>query len=419
MLGKRKLRIGLGCVMVIVCLFATKRVIDRTYDVSRDRSASHSNLQNQTNVKNREFTKRSERGAPLPQPTHMPEALVRFFLPMMRIEGVGLNEALAMLLVEYQKMCATTGEVPLRIVFQVSHDRPIPNIELEARSFDQAVRLLAGLCGMVVQRVGLTYKLEEFEETDNVTRKFGISPDAVSGIADMLGKEGSDLGALLSEAGILRNSGLKIEVAEKGKVTLVGGTAREVARVHNLLAIMSNRKRMQHKIVTKLIELPAGFDPEIPELPAFSDSQYQVLMRRLAFTKGVEFTSLPSITGRSGEEATIQLMDRVSVPNPAGQGHSNSMEIGRTVTVNTSAAGLGNGLNFHYEHTGLDPRTASGVSHLADVRSEGFLADQSVRIISTERQDGSKYLTVVGATLIDVTGRPISESRDWKDSYVK
>ena len=358
--------------------------------------------------------KRADRAAPLPRPTHLPEELVRFFLPSMRIEGLNLNEALELLLETYRETCAISGEVPLHVKFVTPRDKPLPDLLLEARSFDRTIQLLAGLCGMEVRRSGTTYKLTEIEGDAHPNKKTAIAPDTVSRIAEMFGNDEGDLGKLLSEAGVSADSGMKIEVAAEGLVTIEGGTAAERAIAINLLGIVSRTENLQHKLTSRIVEIPPHLDLGFSNKSVFTEGETQVIIRELGNTEGVHTMTLPSVTSLSGKEASIEIMKEVFSLDATGKVREKPLGIGKKVTVKSSSVGFGNNIDFRYEDIGLDPVAPSGIRHLSDVRSEGYLGDKSSRIISTEREDGSRYLTIVTVTLIDATGKPLSESRDWK-----
>ena len=332
----------------------------------------------------------------------------------MEIEALTFNEALNLILPKYAEICERTGEVPLRIRFLTPPDggKRI-SLHLQTTSFEQAVRLLAAVSGLEVNRTGVTYKFLEIDrngsDTDEVTVR--ISPSAAADLARVLGTKEGTLQEIFSSSGLLADPNTAISMDERGGVTIAGGTAGDRALISNLLKTVSASSPVQHKIMTKIVNLPDGFELNIPSGTVLSDSEVQILMRRLATTEGTDIMTMPSIVMLAGIPEKIEIVEKVLVPKPGSSDEFTSFNVGKTVDTQTSPLGLGHDLMFRYEDSDIDDTQGEALSKRQIVNSEaiGYQSNNGTRVTISKRDDGRVAATFVTATLIEVTGRPVSQ----------
>jgi hypothetical protein len=417
---RRALQIGISIICLLLALLLLPRGIWRGSSDNKGIGSSDSTDGGEVaDAADSVRTKSGERSTPQPRATHLPEALPGFYLPSLEIEGLTLNEALNLILLKYNETCERIGEVPLRIRFLTPPDggKRI-SLHLQATSFEQAVRLLAAVSGLEVNRTGVTYKFLESNGngsgSDDITVR--ISPFAAADLAGVLETNEGTLQEIFSSSGLLTDPNTSISTGENGVVTITGGTAGDRALISSLLTTLGERTRVQHKVMTKIVELPDGLDLDVPNGSVLSDSEMQILMRKLAMAKGTELMTMPSITMRPDLPGEIKIVREVIVPkagvqDPGSKDDFTKFEVGKTMSTSTSPLGLGQELKFHYEDSEIDDTQGETLSKRQILSSEasGYQSNNGTRITISKRDDGGYSATFVTATLIDATGRPVSQ----------
>ena len=84
-----------------------------------------------------------------------------------------------------------------------------------------------------------------------------------------------------------------------------------------------------------------------------------------------------------------------------------------------SPLGFGQELAFRYEDSDVNEAPGEVLSkrEIVSSRASGFQMDDGTKMTISRKDDGGYVATFVTATLVDATGRPISQSEDWRDTY--
>ena len=78
----------------------------------------------------------------------------------------------------------------------------------------------------------------------------------------------------------------------------------------------------------------------------------------------------------------------------------------------TDALGFGHEVALNYTDTTGDVDASTGKANInkrTDMTDSGFASDGGTRLVVLTRADGSRTLLLVTSTLIDATGRPVSD----------
>ena len=363
----------------------------------------------------------------LPSPTHLPEALPRFYLPSIRIDQMSLGDSLDLILSKYNEACEQSGEVPLRIRFQIppAEEKRI-SLVLDGMSFDRAMTLLAAVSGLDVKRSGVTYKFLELQQSRDISdeKTVRVSPDIAADLAKFLGTDGGTIHEVISGSGLLSDSDVVISTGERGSVTIKEGTASDREIISNLLTKFSAKKHIQHRVKAKVVELPHGFDLGVPDGSVLPDSELQVLMRNLAMSEETKFLSMPTMVTLPDLPGEIEIGNEIVVPkpgvvDPGSADDFTSFIVGKSMSVRMSPLGFGQELAFRYEDSDVNEAPGEVLSkrEIVSSKASGFQMDNGTKMTISRKDDGGYVATFVTATLVDATGRPISQSEDWRDTY--
>ena len=111
-----------------------------------------------------------------------PDRLRDFYLAeKVDVRGLGVTAALAKLESAYQETCRRTGEVPLKLTFEVppGHEAPL-GVRLELDTFDRSVRYVGAAAKLEVERRGTTYRFKAPRETGQLARKtVAVPPESL------------------------------------------------------------------------------------------------------------------------------------------------------------------------------------------------------------------------------------------------
>lgn len=363
-------------------------------------------------------TKVSEREAVSIKPTHGPRQLKDFFLPPVEIDGLTLGAALQKLKAAYEETCRETGEVPLSLVFDIPAGQGgLLRVELGARNLDSSVRTLAAASGLTVRRNGSTYLLEEPASLAGRSRKtLPVPPDIAARLREMGGglSSSDDLRALFEAMGIELDPSTRIEhPAGTNTLQIETESSADLAALSGMMDQAINGMPMQQQFQVKMLEIPAGVDWTAPDLAGqYSDGQIQLMMREIARTKGIDLLTLPSITARNGEMATIEMIRDLIIPTDDSGERFETHKVGHVMKFGGSFLGLGQRLDMDYTDTegGFDPATGRPqVNTRAEIKDATYIGDGSTKFQIQTRPDGSRRVMLTTATRIDATGRPVRE----------
>ena len=421
--------IGVSAVLLSLIMIGSQSESWRSLTGADDRSLHPSGEYDGEIVSSTGDGKLRNRPVSPPSPTHLPEALPRFFLPSLRIDQMSLGDALDVVLSKYNEACSQSGEVPLRIRFLIppAEGKRI-SLSLDSMSFDQAMVLLAAVSGLDVKRNGVTYKFMELTFRQDVSEKKNVrvSPDIEADLTKVLGTHGATLQEIISGSGLLTNSDIVVTTGKDGSVTVSEGTASDREFISNLLAKLSVKNPIQHKVTTKIVELPDGFDLGISDGSVLLDPELQVLMRNLAMSEDTNFLTMPSMVTRPDQPGDIEIGREIFVPkpgvvNPSSADDFTSFTVGKSMSVRMSPLGFGHDLSFRYEDSDIieGPGEVLSKHRIGGSNGSGFQKDDETKVSISQKDDGGFIATFVTATLIDATGRPISQSSSWQDTYRK
>lgn len=339
---------------------------------------------------------------------------------------MSLGDALDIVLSKYNEACVLAGEVPLRIKFLIPPDEGrLISLTLDGISFDQAMTLLAAVSGLDVKRYGVTYKFLELPQSSNVSGEkiVRVNSDIVTNLARFLGSTGATLQEVISSSGLLPDSDVAAKVDENGIVTITKGTASDREIISNMLSKLNVKTHILHKVSTRIVELPVGFDLGISNGSVLLDSELQLLMRKLAVAEGTELLTMPTIVMRPDQSGDVEIVKEVFFPKPGiqnpGNGDFNTLTVGKSMSALTSLLGFGHELVFKYEDSGIKETKDEGLTkqQLASANVSGYQIDNGTKVTISRKNDGGYIATLVTATLVDATGQPISESEFWRDTY--
>ena len=348
---------------------------------------------------------------------HRPEQLVRFILPDVEIDGLGLKPALAKVMEAYVDTCNKSGERPLLFTFQVPEDDDVRlHMKLSQKNFNAAVRILAAAAGMKVTRRELEYVFEKIPDTMAAGKKvMTVAPDLREKVTRLAGMsddeaEGMSLEAMIRRLGVSLDSDTKLTRTPGGELVIDSTSSADLAKLDALLGPLAAEMPTQIKFSTKLLEIPESLFAEMMALDHLSDAQLQLTMRKLAMTGGVDLMTLPEVTTWSGGEtpARIEMIREVAVPRQADVSQSDLQMVGKVVDVNGSAFGFGQQFGLSYTDTELDEATGDDVVwEKTRIDLGGFAEDGQTRTSFQKLPNGRVVMLLATGQLVDATGVPL------------
>ncbi len=372
-------------------------------------------------------TKLGNREPAGPRATHAPERLKEFMLPEIAIDGLTLGEALRKLMGVYENACRKSGESPLRLVFDVppGATRKL-QLRLGGRNFTSSVQLLAALSGMTASRSGLTYQFKPLiDEPKTVSRSIRVPPDMSSLLIELTGIETgakspfeTDVTPRIPVDELFRklisdlDPSTRLSLTASGILNLETTSTADAAAVSALIQGIS-QKPLQHKFTSMVVNLAAGAEWTPPDVSQMTDAQLQLFMRGMAQTQGTELTTLPSITSKKGQSATVEIIREWIVPKDDSGEAFETHDVGQVMHIQGSALGFGHDIAFDYTDSTaeVDPETGKpSFAKRIDVKDSGFSSDNGTRFVVQTRPDGSKSVVLVTSTMIDATGRAVRDA---------
>lgn len=379
-------------------------------------------------------TKVADREPVGPRATHAPERLKEFMLPEVVINGLTLGEALQKLMDVYEETCGKTGETPLHLTFDLPPGSTKKlKLKLNPRNFNSSVQLIATYAGMKVSRTKTAYHFEPFpDERKQVNKTVKVPPDFASRLIDQAEipplscfeqfKNPSfvrvfgvpPLGDILKMSGVDLDPSTRLSVDPSGSLTLETTSGADAAAIAALTDTLGSEKPIQHKFVSKVVEIPADFDWTPPDVTQMSSDQVQSMMREIAVTQGAGIASLPSAVTRPGQNATVEILRELIIPTDDSATHFEKHDIGKVVSITGSPLGFGHDTTVHYtDTTGGPDGTGKSIIPInrTDLADSGYSSDGGSRLVVQTRPDGSKTLLIVTSQLIDSTGRLVNDGQ--------
>ncbi len=395
--------------------------------INRKPGGSHPPSKGETSEASGSFkTKTSNREIAGPRATHAPERLKEFMLPEVAIDGLTLREALQKLMGAYDDTCKKTGETPLRLTFDVpSGSTKKLHLKLGPRNFSSSVQLLATFSGMSFSRNKLQYRFEPLpDERKQVNRTLRVPPDFSSIISQGAGLNSDadpftesepprmPIGELIKAAGLSLDPSTRLSLTASGSLGIDTASSADVAMISALVGTLVSDRPVQQKFNPVVLDIPSGLNWTPPDLSQMNDDQVQLLMREMAQKAGVNLMTLPSITARIGQDATIENIREFITPVGESGQQFETHNLGQVMLIRGDALGFGHQVALNYTDTTGDLDAATGkpnINKRTDITDSGYTSDGGTRLVVQTRADGSRALLLVTSTMIDATGRPLHD----------
>ena len=376
-------------------------------------------------------TKVANREPTGPRATHAPERLKEFMLPEVVINGLTLSDALQKLMGVYEETCGKTGEIPLRLTFDLppGSSRKI-KLKLSPRNFNSSVQLLATYSGMKVSRTKKAYHFEPFpNEQKQANLAMRVPPDFASRLIEQVGipplscfeqfknpsfVEASPvplpLGQILEMSGLVLDPSTRLSLGPSGSLTLETTSSADAAVVSALTATLSSEIPTQQKFTSQLVELPAGTHWALPDASQMTDGEMAQLMRDLAQTNGAELQTLPSVTSRNGQDAAIEITREFTYPADESGEKFEKRNVGKALLMRGDLLGFGQEVDLQFTDTtgGIDSSTGKAAfEKRTEIADKSFTGDGATKLLVQTRPDGSQTVLLYKSQTIDATGRPV------------
>ncbi|WP_341405052.1 hypothetical protein [Luteolibacter soli] len=376
--------------------------------------------------------------------THSPERLKEFFLPEVTIDGLPLKAALTKLLAAYQDVCRESGEVPLHLTFIVPPEATRPlTAKTGIRNLDSSIHLLAAIAGLKVSRSGSEYTFTAPEETGEIVKRgLQVPPDFFSressaeagpfaepavipegmSFSDYLATLGTKEAHIatgapnqLAPADYFASKGITLDPSTS--FSLSGSTlqftttsAADQIAIEGLIDATLSNPPLQHKMETRLINIPAGMDWTPPDLSQLDDTGAAQMMRQLSQLKGVDLMSTPAITARVGEDAKVEIIHEILVPSPTAPGGFETQPSGLIVDFRAAPYGFGHHVDLNYSERIAEGESGTATAKVTErtaIADSSFSSDGNAQMHIQTHPDGTRSVVLVTPTLIDATGRPL------------
>ncbi|RYD22979.1 MAG: hypothetical protein EOP88_06065 [Verrucomicrobiaceae bacterium] len=347
--------------------------------------------------------------------THPPQRLREFILPEVKIEGLGLEEALRKLYATYQDACIRSGEHPLPLEFTVPPgNKHRLNLRLAEQNFNSSVHLLAALCGMKVSRDDLEYRFEPIAEESKLAQQaMRVSPDLSARLLAMAGLDPETrmpFTEIAAALGLELDASTRLSLTASGVLNMESASFSDVSALTALVKSADEQRPLQHKFTSHLLELSPDYQGTLPDLSVMAASERLLFLRNMAQKIGVTVSTFPTCTAKSGQDTTVEVTRELIAEKEGIVGEFESHQTGHILKIRSDSLGFGHDLSVHYTDTtgALDPVTLRPIiNRRTDISDTGFSGDNNTRISVQTRPDGSKTLFLLTSEMIDATGRPI------------
>ncbi len=354
------------------------------------------------------------------------EKFSRFFLPPIKLEGATIQQAVAEILAAYRETATATGETPLDLQVDLSAARtrkPLTTFTPRAPA-GTVIRYVAVLAGNRTKGSLPNFRLEGLSDRADRSGALDVPPDFAPSLKDFIDASAKASEAKLGEdpfapsqadpkddpfTGIAPYSKINIRdlLIAQGfnpdlECTLSGsslayGKMSEAEQEWLGALLESTSRPSQIKTNTMVAMIPEGM--ELPDTgTALSPEDVQLNLRKLAQKEGVDLMTLPAITARGGQTATVELIKEVITPD-GGTGWTTDWTGVKMVTT-AVPYGLGSQVEFAF-----DSRPPDGGQSQA--RERITLPENGSGVAVAPASGGGQLLILQGNTMIDATGRPL------------
>lgn len=431
---KRYLAYGSG-ILVLCILFAWND--QRAVSAAKARSAARKegSTSNSSDADGDSLSKSGKSAArvtaPKPASDKEQEKFKRFFLPPIKLEGATIEEAVAAILAAYRETAAATGETAqdLRVDLASARTRKPITCTTPRAPAGTVLRYVAALAGNGTKGSLPNFRLEALSDQADRKGKMDVPPDWASRVTDFLtnGTKGTE--AKLAEDPFAKPA--REEAAQddpfsgnspprpklKDLLTAQGFNPNLICQQtgssftyenmseaeQELLAALAETSGIgglgpvQLKTTTMVLEAPESFSASLTSGAALTDAEVQLRLREFARNEGVDLMTLPAITARQGEVATVELGSSVSTPDGTGEESWNGVRMVTTAVP----YGLGSQVEF-----ALKTRDLEGAE--AQARERITLGENGSGLAISPATNGKSIVVIQGNTMIDATGQPIA-----------
>jgi len=339
--------------------------------------------------------------------------LERFILPEIVIDEPTLEAALNRLKAVYVDVCTQTGETPLPISFVVSGAVRHP-VKAKRLSGDvhKSVLLLASLHGMRGELHGSEYRFSPMVGDEKFTKTLQVAPDFSSQLQEMAmtGKR-QPVAKLLLDLGLVSDPGAAITLRSSGELVMTDVRSAEVQAISQFCGAFYSIPK-QIRFTLKVVELAKGMEVTVPKEEFLTEKQALDFEQAVSKKAGANLSTLPSVTNRSAEMSTIEIVREFPSADNLREGQK-SVVVGKVAKMQGSLTGSKLDVTFDYSDTSgsLSPVTEKVVvDQYAKFAGKEYFPDGSTKVFTQSRPDGSKTLLLVKADVIDATGRLARES---------
>lgn len=397
----------------------------------RDRSTRGSAIQNKEGTSSQDGTshaddsrpdrtKAAARDSKSTHYTHSPERLREFMLPAVMVDGLSLDAALRKLMATYKDACQKSGETPLPLNFAIPPGavRKL-TVQLPAGNFKTSVQLLAALSGMKVSRKDLEYRFEAIEnERKSVNRDLQVSPDFQDALRKMAGFTSESAEAAnapesieecLAKLGQIDPS-TRVSLEASGHLKLETMHTADAAMIENLAKSFDNLPPTHLQSETKIVELPADSQWTPPDVSQMTNGEIEKLLQDFSRQKGTEVMTLPGVTSRNGQAATIALSPNVFYPSNEPGKEPERSNVGKVLALEGNFLGFGHDVDVRFSDTsiGMDPSTGKAtLDKRTEMTDRTYSSDGGTKLVVQTRPDGSRTVLVFKSATSDASGRPI------------
>jgi hypothetical protein len=373
-------------------------------------------------------TKASDRPGGVAHQTHGPERLREFMLPAMVIEDLSLEDALQKLTAAYVDACRMSDEVPLPLTFSIAPPGSAKKlkIHLPAENFSSSVRLLASLAGMKASRDGREFRFESLpRNTKLVKRNLQVPPNFSQALSEMAGETNQNpdnpfeptapitykrVQDLLNALGLDLDPSTKLALRSNGNLAMETSSAADAFAIAEISKIFVEQRPTQLKFTPQVVEISADSNWVPPDVSRMTDNEFQMLMGELSRIKGTDLQTLPSVTCKNGQNATLEIIQEVSYPTDDSGNVMETRNTGKEMKLTGTYLGFGQEVAVNFTDTRVDYDTSSGKPTFTErtaMNETGYTSDGGTRFIVQIRPDGSRTVVLLTATMIDATGRPV------------
>jgi hypothetical protein len=359
------------------------------------------------------------------------EKFRRFFLPPIELKNASIGEAAAEIKRAYRETALATGEIPLDLDIDYSDAQTLKplNCVTPRATAGTVIRFVAAMTGNRTDGALPNFQIKALCPDPVRSGKLEVPPDlpsildayqngaisateaklpedpfAISSEVEKLaGKDpfstsGSrpDLKSELLSLGF--NEGVECRLSSGSVLSYKNFSEIEIEQLKTLIELGSGGELgpIQGKTTTKIVAMNPEKNLSIASGETLSDGDLQLVMREFAMTRGTDLLALPSVVSRNGEVA------RVEIAGESAEALQNQSWAGVRMASTSVPFGLGTQVEFACE-------TSNGSDEPVRIRERMTIPEGNSGVSVVQGKDGKTYVVMQGVTMIDATGRPISE----------